>query len=419
MPPSQLSLHAQRRNFVLGVANGTLLRLFDTLANPSLVLTWFVTQLGASPLVVGLLVPIANGGWFLPQLLMSGYVRGLRRKMPLYRAVSVARVVFWALLTGAVWAVGASNPSLLLVLFLLLYTVFCFGAGVTGLAWLDIIAKAVPARSRGPFFAWRDFTGGLLAIGGSVLTRYVLDERSGLRFPYNFGWLLAGGGVCAALAYLAFALISEPDEAVAQGNRPVRVGIRAVWDVPRRDHNYALFVLLRVVFLASSVCMPFYTLFAKDRLRAPVATAGTYVGAFTLALVVSTVIWGRTSERYGNRAVVLWVSALNTVAPILTLLAGARVSYAGFTLVFALTGMVQSGADIGFLSLGLDMAPAAERPLYLGLLNTVLGVVSFSLLLGGWVVSRWGLEAIFGVSAVLGVVSLLLVTRLRGIEMKD
>jgi len=412
LTPSPLSPQTQRRNFYLGVANGTLVRLFDTLAHPSLVLTWFVTQLGASPLIIGLLVPIANGGWFLPQLLMSGFVHRLPRKMPFYRIVSAVRVVFWAMLVALVFMLGDSNPALLLGLFLFLYSAFCFGSGLSGLPWLDVVAKAVPARQRGPFFAWRDFTGGLLAIGGSAITRYVLDERYGLRFPYNFGWLLLLGGIAAALAYLAFALIVEPLEIPADPE-PRSNSFRAAWSVPRRDRNYGLFVLVRVLALGSTICSPFYTLFAKERLGAPLAMAGTYVAAFTLALVGSTLVWGRISARYGNHTVVRWCSLLALPAPLLTLLLGARLSYTAFTLVFALLGVSQTGMEIGFVSLGLDLAPAAERSLYLGLLNTVLGVVSFSLLISGWIVSRWGLEVIFGVSAVFALSWLVLAGALR------
>ena len=411
LPPG-LSPQTQRRNFSLGVANGTLLRLFDTLAHPSLVLTWFVAQLGASPLVVGLLVPIANGGWFLPQLLMSGFVHRLPRKMPLYRIVSAVRIVFWAVMTALVFLLGNSNPGLLLLLFLLLYSAFCFGSGFSGLPWLDIVAKAIPARRRGTFFAWRDFTGGLLAIGASAITRYVLDERYGPVFPYNFGWLLLLGGIAAALSYLAFGLIAEPVEPAQEPVRH-RSGLHAAVSVPRRDRNYGVFVLVRVAALCSTIATPFYTLFAKQRLGAPLSMAGTYVGAFTLALVGSTLLWGRVSARYGNRVVVWCCSLLAIPAPLLTLALGSRLSYTAFTAVFALLGVVQTGTDIGFLSLGLDLAPAAERSLYLGLLNTVLGVVSFSLLVSGWIVSRWGLETVFGVGAVFALLWLVLTGVLR------
>lgn len=411
-PSPELSPQTQRRNFGFGVANGTLIRLFDTLVHPSLVLTWFVTQLGASPLIVGLLVPIANGGWFLPQLLVSGIIHRMPRKMRLYRVVSAGRVAVWAALVAVVFVLGNSNPRLLLVLFLLLYSVFCFGAGLAGLPWLDVIAKAIPARRRGTFFAWRDFTGGLLAVGASALVSYVLNERYGPGFPYNFGWLLLLGGIAAALAYLSFGLIVEPIEAPAEPV-PHDHGLRAAWSVPRRDPNYGLFVLVRVAALGSTIATPFYTLFAKERLGAPVAMAGTYTGAFTLALLVATLLWGRVSARYGNRAVVLSCSLLAIPAPFLTLLFGPRLSYLAFTLVFAIVGVAYSGMDIGFLSLALDLAPAAQRSLYLGFLNTVLGVVSFSLLAGGWIVSRWGLEVVFGVSVAFALLWLVLAGVLR------
>ncbi len=408
----ELSPQTHRRNFLLGVANGTLIRLLDTVAHPSLVLTWFVTQLGASPLIIGLLVPIANGGWFLPQLLVSGTVHRLPRKMPLYRIVSAARVVVWAIMVAMVFGLGNSNPRLLLLLFLLLYTVFCFGAGLAGLPWLDVIAKAIPAGRRGEFFAWRDFTGGLLALGGSALARYVLDERYGPGFPHNFGWLLLLGGIAAALAYLAFGLMVEPVE-VPASPVPHGNGLRAAWSVPRRDPNYGLFVLVRMAALSSTIATPFYTLFAKERLGAPVAMAGTYTGAYTLALLGATLLWGRVSARYGNRAVVLCCSLLAIPAPLLTLLLGPRLSYLAFTVIFAIVGVAYSGMEIGFLSLALDLAPAAQRSLYLGLVNTVLGVVSFSLLAGGWIVSRWGLEAVFGVSVAFAVLWLVLSSVLR------
>jgi MFS family permease len=411
-PSPSLSPRTQRRNFTLGVANGTLIRLFDTLAHPTLVLTWFVVQLGASPLIIGLLIPIANGGWFLPQLLMSATVHRLPRKIWLYRVASVVRVVLWAAIVALVFLLGSGYPRILLVLFLLLYSAFSFGAGVSGLPWLEVIAKAVPARRRGPFFAWRDFTGGLLAIGGSLLVGYLLDERYGPGFPYNFGWLLLLAGLAAALAYLLFGLIVEPiEEAIPAA--PSSNSLRAAWSVVRRDRNFGLLVLVRVFALSSSICAPFYTLFAQQRLGAPVAMAGTYVGAFTLALVGSTLLWGRVSERFGNRVVVWCCGLLAIPAPLLTVLLGTRLSYAAFTAVFALLGVVQTGTDIGFLSLGLDLAPAAERPLYLGLLNTVLGIVSFALVVGGWIVTRWGLEAVFGISLGSAVLWLVLVGALR------
>jgi MFS family permease len=147
--------------------------------------------------------------------------------------------------------------------------------------------------------------------------------------------------------------------------------------------------------------------------------AGTYSGAFTLALVASTLLWGQLSDRRGNRLVLICVSALQVMLALFPLLFAGRVSYVGFTLAFALTGIVQSGSDISLLGMSLELAPAAQRSLYLGLLNTILGVVSFLLIVGGWIVTRWGLEAVFVVSAALALVSLVLVMTLRDPRRRD
>ena len=83
------------------------------------------------------------------------------------------------------------------------------------------------------------------------------------------------------------------------------------------------------------------------------------------------------------------------------------------SVVFLLVGATVAGTDIGFLSLVLDMAPAEERGLYVGLVNTTLGVVSLALIAEGWIVERWGLNTLFAASAVCSVLTLLAVGQVR------
>ena len=59
-----------RRNFSFGVLNGVFLNLFSALLDPSLVLSWFVSQLTTSNFLIGLIMPIRHGCWFLPQLVI-------------------------------------------------------------------------------------------------------------------------------------------------------------------------------------------------------------------------------------------------------------------------------------------------------------------------------------------------------------
>src|SRR5512137_2047860 len=111
--PAMLSPERARRNYLLGVLDGTLFRLSYVLADPSLVLPWFIAQLTASPVAVGLLLPLNRMSATLPQFLLTGVFHRANRKMPLYRVAAAGRVLSWALAVLAVWVLGARHRPLL------------------------------------------------------------------------------------------------------------------------------------------------------------------------------------------------------------------------------------------------------------------------------------------------------------------
>lgn len=67
----------ETRNFRLGVINGALFTLAETLMDPTLVMVAFVSALTSSPLLIGLIVPLRNTGWFLPQLYVSTFLESV------------------------------------------------------------------------------------------------------------------------------------------------------------------------------------------------------------------------------------------------------------------------------------------------------------------------------------------------------
>ena len=151
-----------QRSFALGVFNGAAFRFAEALIDPPLVLTWFVSQLTSSNLLIGLVAPLGNAGWFLPQVFVSARIQRMERKMPSYTLVAVIRTIVWLLLGVAVWLVD--DPRFLLTGFFVMYGVARMSAGLGGLAFFDVVAKTIPARRRGSFFAWRQFLGGALGL---------------------------------------------------------------------------------------------------------------------------------------------------------------------------------------------------------------------------------------------------------------
>lgn len=396
--------HEVRRSFALGVFNGTAFRFAETLIDPPLILTWFVSQLTSSNLLIGLVAPMGNAGWFLPQIFVSTRIQRMERKMPSYTLAAVIRTIAWVLLAAAVWLVD--DPRLLLVGFFALYAIARLSAGLAGLTFFDVVAKTIPARRRGSFFAWRQLLGGLLGLGGGWIVKMLLNHPA-LPFPRGHAVLFLLYCAVMVLALAAFALIREPPGPVVA--EPVTLGeqLRRAGRLWRTDRVYRRYIAARLSLAMANVALPFYGIYAKNVLGAPEGMVGIYVVARVGALLLSNLLWGRLSDERGNRLVMRLVSlgsglaALSALAlvGVMGLLRpqGAWLPYLALPLFFLdgamLPAQILSGSN--FL---LELVPGAERPLYLGLSNTLMGVVVLISGLGGLVVDFFGFAGLFAVS---------------------
>jgi MFS family permease len=414
------ALHA-RRNFRLGVLNGVMFTLVEALIAPSLVLAWYVNRLGAPNVVVGLLPAILAGGWFLPQLLVASRVQGLSRVMHWYRRVGVIRTLCMAML-GVTTLLFAESPVWLLVTFFIFYCTYAFSAGVSGIPWLEIVGKVIAPRRRGTFFGLRNFWGGMLALAASAPIGAILSESLfGLRFPYNFAFLFGFTAVCSAVGVWAWASIHEPEVSTAQAPHSVRDLVKRGIGAVRSDRDYRAFMLVRILMALATVADPFYVVYATTRLGAPPGLVGVYLGALSIAALLSNFLWSPLADRASNRILLMGTVVSVVVVPltalVISLLIGVAdhtILFAAFTLVFILSGLALGGSRIVNNNMLLTIAPAAERPTYIGFLNTVLGIVIFVPVLGGVLVDLLGFTPIFLLSLGLALIAVLLATQMSG-----
>lgn len=409
-----------KRNFSLGVLNGAFFNLFSALLDPSLVMSWFVSQLTTSNFLIGLIMPIQNGSWFLPQLVISSYLQRRQRKLPFYARMAGIRVAIWGLMTLAIFLI--EDAAVLLVIFFILLTAYSLAAGLAGICFVDIVAKAIPSTRRGAFFAWRRFLGGFLALGGSLLVRYILDERRGLAFPDNYALLFLLSFFILCLALGSLILMVEPLEPVNEERVPLSRQFRRALDLPRRDTNYRRFLTMRLLLMAAEIATPFYIIYAKRALSVPVSMVGVYLTGATLASFASNLLWGRISDRRGNKLLLALSNSLGLFIPLIAL---AIVPLANlwpelkelapglFALVFVLSGGSKSGAMIGNMNFLLEIAPADDRPIYIGFTNTIMGIALLASSVGGLIVDLAGFTVLFSLALAFYAVALFLTLRLQ------
>ena len=405
-----------RRNFALGVISGVAYNINASLLSTQLVMTWFVSELTESNLLISLLVPIEIGTWYLLQPFLSPYVRRRSRALPLYRAMAVIRVGALALLSLALAFLGPQAS--LLSAFMVLFTVYCVAAGTAALPFLSVVAKTIPPERRGRYFGWRRFAGGLLAMGGAVLVKIVLSPDSALDFPANYALLFAGGCLVTLVMVVTFCLVeepsgpAEPDESVAVEPFRRRLG-RAL-----QDGNYARYLGLRVALAVASWALPFYAVYARRELGVSGDVVGTYVMASTAAAIVSNLALGWIGDRHGNRLLVRLAALTALLPPAAVLLSvwltgPALEQSALFTSVFVFQGLHNTAQSIGSSNYLLELGSASQRITYVSAAHGLIGLALLGSPLGGAMVDRMGFDILFAVSLVSALVAVVLSTGLR------
>ena len=296
-----------RRNFALGVANGAIFALAEALQDPTLVLSVFIHRLTGSSLLVGLLMPLSVGGWYLPQLLLSGRVQASPRKMPYYRSSGVGRIV--ANVGLALSALLVRDPRLLVLLLFLMVATNTLSGGMSGLAFTSIVGKVIPSRRRGRFFALRLFIGGALVFAGSLLARRLLAEPPGFAFPINYAVLFGISAAAVIVSFFCLSAVREPADLSVRPRVGVLAQLRRAADLPKRNRSYRGFLIARSCLMLAEVAAPFYIIYAGERFGVPESLAGTYLLVAALANMASTYLWARVSDNVGNRDVLRLAAA--------------------------------------------------------------------------------------------------------------
>jgi MFS family permease len=408
-----------RANFQRGVWNGILFTAADAFSSAVLVLAVFVRQLGGSLTLVGLLPALQSGGFLLPQLLVGGRIQAMRYKLPLYRRAAMVRWITFAVLTLAIFSAAILPADLTLWAVVLCFAIYNLAGGTSTLAFQDVVAKTIPARQRGRFFGQRQFYGGLvvfLLVG--PLVRWLLSPESPLPFPYNYGVLFVLALVLVGGGLYVFATINEPATEHPGPRLHFFEGLQRAPAMLRGNANYRWFIVSRLLTRAGQIAEPFYMIYAIEVLRLPASTVGIYLALRALAGALSNLIWGRMSDRQGNRRVLLLSGGLLTLAPLLAfgghyVVAWLQLGELGLLiligLLFLVVGVATDGSNIGGVYL-MEIVPENERPSYVGFANTTLGLATFLPVLGGWLLVNLGYAGTFllaFVFACLGVASTL------------
>ena len=386
----------EQRNFWLHVLNGIFFAMSEALADIQLIITALLSQLTTSSVLIGLLAPLRDTGWFLPQLFLSHLAERTERKIVFYRVSTIFRFIGWIGLVAGLLLL--EDPTQILWAFFISMSMIAFWAGVGGLGYMTVTAKVIPVNRRGLLFGVREFLGGALAIAIGGVGALILGGKIGsitLAFPHNYGLLFAVSAVLFLLGSLSFCVINEPPDSLPAHHNSFTGQMRRAWQVARQDADFRHFIVTRAAILFARAGVPFITVYAKRYVGVSDAFIGTLVSITIGSALLAGLFLGRLNDRRGSGIVVRLAIVFGAAQIALALLVMFTHSVPFIVLAFVLGGISNAGFNVSLSPLILHISPDHERPLYIGLGNTLLGVVMLLTSLVGLIAAGAGFAALF------------------------
>ena len=215
----------------------------------------------------------------------------------------------------------------------------------------------------------------------------------------------------------AFIAIREPPGAALVESVTLGEQLRRARQLLWTDRVYRRYIAARLSLGMASMALPFYGIYAKSALGAPEGMVGIYVATGVVAQLFFNLPWGWLSDRRGNRLV---MRLLSLGSGLTALLALAVVGLVGFLRLegdwlpylvlplFFLNGAVRPAQMLAGSNFLLELVPDDSRSIYLGLSNTLMGIVMLVSGLGGLVVDFFGFVGLFLIALALCLIAFVL-----------
>lgn len=394
-PPEQTP--SLRKNIRMNLIDGSLYVFGMSFIAVPTVYPVFIKELGGNSLAVGSVHVL----WTLGLNIPAAFVAQRLKRKSLFRPAMMRwgfihrLMLFISALTALVLA-GNAQPSISVPVFLVLLFFTALFGSMGGLPWFQVYTKTVPVRLRGRMMGLRQLIGSTAGAFGGYAVGLIIQL---IAFPLNF----------SALFFLAFVLtmaslyfLAQVDEQPTPVTADDPVYSSRIIDDARRlvrtNMHYRYFLLADALILMSLSTVSFYSIFALEKFSLPPSSAGTFSVIVMVTGIFANIIFGFSADYYGHKINIIAVAACSMLSAVIAILSTNIFLY-GFVFMFIACALqVHAISRMPFLA---EICSEQERPLYVGITNSVTAP---SMLLGavfGYLVPAVGYAVIFSAAAVL------------------
>lgn len=360
--------------------------LFSTMSSlcGGLFVTAYALVLGASDFWIGILAALPMladaaqpvGAWVLERF-------GDRRRFSLIMFACGRSLWVIVVLLPFLGYHGGKSETILYVL--LSVTTLSAVLGAFGMvSQISLMADIVPADRRGRYFGARATIGtaasSLVALGGGRFLDWWKNIH-GPNDPHGFTIVYALGLVAGLLSVAMIARLPQP-EASTDKPAPYREVLQAML-----KHRHFCNLIAYRTLLAFSVAFagPFFAVYMLKILHMSYALVSTYQVVTSLCMVMAMRPWGRLSDHFGNRPVIIGTTFGAAIIPLIWLLTASGNRWV-ILVVFVVSGISWAGLMLSTFNLLLKITPDEQRSIYIGIFNATVGLSwAAGAAAGGWV----------------------------------
>ncbi len=382
-------------NFLLNTINGFSSKFAEQLASPELIIPWIFSILGLPSFFSGLLVPVKNAGSLLPQLIVSAKIRAFPRRKYFWIGAASVQALVMLIIAFSLESLKDSTIGWVIVIGMLLFNV---ASGVASIAFKDVLGKTISKPNRGRLLAVRATGGGVLTILVGLFAYFFLSDHPN---EAVFKWLFIGSAVLWAIAAFSFSFISEDKGATEGGRTPIQE-IKQGASLLKRDIGFRNFLVVRGLLLSIPLVQPFLILYADDQLGISLSGIGFFMLVTGAANTISSPIWGKFADKSSKHLMMIggiFGGVVSMMALLFSLIPADYQNIYTYGPILFLMIMAYGGARIGRKTYLVNYAPENDRPLYVSVANTFIGIlVMLSALLSS-------ISAYFGVEVMIAVLA--------------
>lgn len=379
-----------RWNFFANAADLTAVNLAKAFVFHATILTLYTSYLTDSPVLIGLVPAVLQVGFLLPQIFMARQAEAMERKKPFVVRISIFERVPYLVIAVSIFLAPQLPTWVAYGILLLNIAVASGSGGLATPAWKAMLGKVIHPDRRGSLFAVGMSLGGLLGIGGSLLTRHILATYA---FPVSYGLCFLFAFVGQALSWGFLTLNREPPRAQDVRSATPREYLRELPQILRGNRDFLFYLISQTLIVFGTMGVSFYILYGKEIL----GVGGAFAGQLTMVALVSqsagTPILGWVSDRLGHKRSAVLAALLGAAALVIMLVLA---SPGWLYPVFICMNLCIAGLAISRNGITMEFCGADRLPTYTAISGTLIGIPTLlAPIAGGWFIALFGYRGMF------------------------